>query len=298
MPEPIKITFLGTGAAIPSLRRHASAILLQYGPDYILFDCGEGTQLRLEKARVSPMKIDKVFITHWHADHFAGLLPLIETLHLSRRKEPLIVYGPEATRFIDALVELSYWGIGFEVSPYDCGEEEIEKIFGNENYDIYSIRVLHSVPAVAYCLKEKDTWNIDVKKAKKIGLYGKKLRKIKEDGKIKVGKKIVKINQIAKKRLGKKIVYSGDTEISKSLFQFAKGADLLIHDATFAESIEERPHASALDVAKMAKRYEIKKLILTHLSRRYKDPKEVLKTAKTAFKNVVVAEDLMRITLK
>lgn len=298
MPEPIKITFLGTGAAIPSLRRHPAAILLQYGPDYMLFDCGEGTQLRLEKTRVSPMKIDKIFITHWHADHFAGLLPLIETLHLSRRKEPLHVYAPEATRFVDALFELSYWGIGFPISPSDCSEDGLEKIFENDDYEIYSINVIHSVPSVAYCFKEKDTWNIHVKKAEKFGLKGRQMKKIKKDGKIKIGNKTIKIEDIAKKRTGKKIVYSGDTEISEKMFKLAEGADLLIHDATFAEAIEERPHSSAADVAKMAKKYKIKKLILTHLSRRYRDPNEVLEIAKKYFKNVEVAEDLMKITLK
>ena len=299
MPEPIKIIFLGTGAAIPSLKRHPAAILLQYGPDYMLFDCGEGTQLRLQKARVSPMKIDKIFITHWHADHFAGLLPMIETLHLSRRREPLHIYGPDATRFVDALYSLSYWGIGFPASPYECDEsEETEKIFENDDYEIHSIRTIHSVPSVGYYFKEKDTWNINVKKAEKFGLRGRQLKKIKKDGKLKVGSKTVKIEDIAKIRIGKKIVYSGDTEISKLLFEMAEEADILIHDATFAEAVEERPHSSAADVAKMAKKYKIKKLILTHLSRRYREPDEVLQSAKKYFKNVIVAEDLMKIVLK
>lgn len=298
MPEPIKITFLGTGAAVPSLRRHHPAIILQYGADYLLFDCGEGTQLRFQKARISPLKIDRIFITHWHADHFAGLLPMIETLHLSRKKEHLEIYGPEATRFIDALIELSYWGIGFELVPIDCGEEEVEKIFENENYEIYAVRVIHSVPSVGYCFKERDTWNIDVKKAKKYGLEGKQLKKIKKDGEIKIGKKTIKLEQIANKRVGKKIVYSGDTEICKELFEIAEGADLLIHDATFVEDSEEKPHSSASDVAKMAKKYKIKKLILTHISRRYRNPKEILDIAKKHFKDVIIAKDLMKITVK
>lgn len=181
MPEPINITFLGTGAAIPSLSRRHPAILLQYKGDYILFDCGEGTQLQLQKARISPMRISKIFITHWHADHFAGLLPLIESLHLSRRKNPLDVYGPEASRFIDSIVEMSYWGIGFDVNAHDTDEEKkVEKLFENEEFEIYAIKVMHSVPAVGYCLKEKEKWNIDVKKAKKFGLSGIKLGEIKE----------------------------------------------------------------------------------------------------------------------
>ncbi|MFH1474058.1 MAG: ribonuclease Z [Candidatus Aenigmatarchaeota archaeon] len=299
MPEPINITFLGTGAAIPNLKRHPAAILLQYGSDYMLFDCGEGTQLQMEKVRISPMKIKNVFISHWHADHFAGLLPLIETLHLSRRDKPLEVYGPEASRFIDGLIELSYWGIGFRLIPKDCGEKDIEKIFESELYDIYSIRVKHSVPAVGYCFQEKDHWNIDVKKAEKFGLSGRKLRTIKEEGKIKVDDKIVKLEDIAIKKTGRKIVYSGDTEICKTLLEFSENADILIHDGTFVEIPEEgRPHASAVEVAKMAKKYKVKKLILTHLSRRYRSNKEVLDAVKPIFDNVIVAKDTMKITLK
>ena len=300
MPEPINITFLGTGAAIPSLKRRHASILFHYGPDYFLFDCGEGTQIQMEKAKVSPMKLSKIFITHWHADHFSGILPMIESLHLSRRKEPLEVYGPEASRFIDALIELSYWGIGFEVKSIDTNEEKtIEKIFDSKKYEIYSIRVEHSVPTVGYCFKERDHWNIDVKKAKRYGLEKQQLKIIKEKGKIKVGKKIVELKQIAKKKEGRKIVYSGDTVPCKQLFEMARGADLLIHDGTFVElpSIE-RPHSSAIEVAKLAKKYKVKKLVLTHLSRRYKTNKEVLDAVKPIFKNVVIAEDLMKITLK
>jgi ribonuclease Z len=300
MPEPINITFLGTGAAIPTLKRRHAAILFQYGGDYFLFDCGEGTQLQMEKAKVSPMKLSKILITHWHADHFAGILPMIESLHLSRRDHPLEVYGPEASRFIDALIELSYWGIGFEIKAKDVStEKDVEKIFENSKYELYSIRVNHSVPAVGYCFKEKDHWNIDVKKAKKYGLKGKQLKKIKEKGKIEIGNKTIKLEQIAKKRDGRKIVYSGDTAPCKQLFEMAKGADMLIHDSTFIELPDvERPHSSATDVARLAKKYKVKKLVLTHLSRRYRTNKEVLDSVKPIFKNVIVAEDLMKITLK
>jgi ribonuclease Z len=300
MPEPINITFLGTGAAVPTLKRRHAAILFQYGGDYFLFDCGEGTQLQLEKIKTSPMRLSKIFITHWHADHFSGLLPMIESLHLSRRTEPLEVYGPEASRFMDAIIELSYWGIGFGIKTKDVNEDDVvEKLVDNERYEIYSIRVSHSVPTVGYCFKEKDHWSIDVKKAKKYGLEGKQLRVIKNEGKIKVGKKVVKIGQIATKKEGRKIVYSGDTIPCKQLFEMAREADLLIHDGTFIELPDlERPHSSAIEVARLAKKYKVKKLVLTHISRRYKNGKEVLDAVKPIFKNVIVAEDLMKITLK
>lgn len=299
MPEPIKITFLGTGAAIPSLRRRPAAILLHYGSDYFLMDCGEGTQIQMQKARISPMKLNAILITHWHADHFAGILPLIETLHLSRRREPLEVYGPEASRFIDSLVEMSYWGIGFRVIPKNCGEEKIEKLIETDTYEIYAIKVKHSVPAVGYCFKEKDHWSIDMKRAEKFGLEGKIIREIKEKGKVKIAGKTVKLEDVADKKIGRKIVYSGDTEICKTLLDFSKEADILIHDGTFVEVPDEnRPHASAVEIAKMAKKYKVKQLIITHISRRYMNEKEVYDAVKKIFKDVVIAKDMMKITLK
>lgn len=298
MPEPINITFLGTGAAIPSLKRRHPAILLQYEGDYLLFDCGEGTQLQMVKARVSPMKISRIFISHWHADHFSGLLPLIETLHLSRRKEPLEIFGPEASFFVDTLTELSYWGIGFKLNTKDCGEKDFEKLVETDTYEVYSIKVKHTVPAVGYLFKEKDRWNIDVNLAKKFGLEGKQLKIIKEKGSIKVGNKIIKLSQIARKKEGRKIVYSGDTLAYEKLFQIAENADILIHDGTFVEPEESRAHSSIQDVAKLAKKYGVKKLILTHFSRRYKKDKELIDAVKPIFKNAIIAEDLMKITLK
>ena len=138
-----------------------------------------------------------------------------------------------------------------------------------------------------------------MKKAKKYGLEGKQLKVLKEKGNITAGKKTVKISQVAKKRAGRKIVYSGDTVPCKDLFEMARGADVLIHDGTFVELPEEnRPHSSVVEVARLAKKYGVKKLVLTHLSRRYKTNKEVLDAAKPIFKDSVVAEDLMRITLK
>lgn len=295
MPQPIEITFLGTGAAVPSVRRNHSAVLLHYAGEYMLFDCGEGTQLQLQKAKVSPLKISKIFITHWHADHFAGLLPLIETLHLEKRKEPLEVYGPDASRFVDAITELSYWGIGFDIISKDV--EPGEKIFENELFEVSTVKTIHSIPSVGYCFKEKDHIHIEMKKANKFGLVGSNLKEIKENGKIKLGNKIIKLEDVSKVTSGRRIIYSGDTMISKDLFKVANGIDVLIHDGTHLEEEEFKSHASAKDVARWAKKSKVKKLILTHFSRRYKTSKEILNPVKKIFKNTIIAEDLMKVRI-
>lgn len=294
---PIEIVFLGTGSGVPTLQRSQPAILLGYSGEYMLFDCGESCQLALQKAKVSPMKIKRIFISHWHADHFSGMLPLIETMHLFGRKEKLEVYGPEASKFIDSLLELSYLGFGFEIEAKDTNTEEKEKLFSGNEYEIFSIPVKHSVPSVGYLFKERDSWNIIMGKAKKFGISGHTLQEIKEKEKIKFKGKIIRIEDVAKLRAGRKIIYSGDTEPCEHLFK--EKPDLLMHDGTFIEEndIKIYSHSSAQEVAKLAKKYKIKKLVLTHLSRRYKTEKPLLNAVKPIFRNVIVAKDGMKIIM-
>ncbi|HLC51053.1 MAG TPA: ribonuclease Z [archaeon] len=298
MPEKIEIFFLGTTAGIPSPERGQAAVLMRYGGDTFLFDCGENAQVQMERCGVSPLKIKSIFISHWHADHFAGLLPLIETLHMMKRTEPLEIYGPEAERFVDALMELSYWGVGFKLTAKGCGEKEIEKIVDSSRYEIFAIKTKHNVPSCGYGLKEKDHWKINPRLAKRHGLSNKQMGEIKKEGKIRIGNRTIKLEDVAYLRKGRKVVYSGDTLIQKSLFEFSKDADLLIHDSTFAVPMEKRYHSSSAEVAKMAKKYKINKLILTHISRRNPKDSEILKPAKKYFKNCTVAKDLMRVVLE
>ncbi len=297
MPAPIELVFLGTGSGVSSLKRHHPSILLHIEGDYMLFDCGEAAQLALQEANVSPVRIKRIFITHWHADHFGGLLPLIETLHLMNRKIPLEIYGPDASQFVDALIDLSYWGIGFEIIAKDVSVDRKEKIV-SDNYKIFSIPVKHSVPAVGYLFQENDHWKINMRKAKKYGLQGQILQQIKKQGKIRIKGRVVRLQDIAGLSKGRKIIYSGDTLPCKELFEEAKDA-VLIHDSTFIEKEEvgTKIHSSAVEIAKLSKRYGVKKLILTHFSRRYQSSKEILSAVKPIFSKVTVAEDMMKIII-
>lgn len=294
---PIEITFLGTGSGVPTLQRSQPAILLNYGGEYVLFDCGEGCQLGLQKAKVSPMKIKRICISHWHADHFAGLLPLIETMHLFGRTEKLEVCGPEASRFIDSLLELSYLGFGFEIAAKDASTEEKGKIFSGTDYDIFSTPAKHSVPAVGYIFAEKDRWNIIMGRARKLGLKGHILQEIKEKSKARFGNRTIHIGDVARLTAGRKIIYSGDTEPCENLF--AEKPDLLIHDGTFVEEddIDIYSHSAAEEVARLAKKHGIKKLVLTHLSRRYKTEKPLLDAVRPIFRGAAVAKDGMKIVI-
>ncbi len=302
----LDITFLGTVSGIPDKKRGHPAIVFEYSSetkDTLLFDCGEGTQKRLMKTGISFMKINKIFISHWHADHFAGLLPLLATMNLEKRQSELKIFAPEAERFVSNILDLGYFGTRFPVTAIDVPfeGEEITKIDEGEDYEILSIPVLHTVPAVAYCFKEKDRYSVDLEKLKEMGLNrGFWLKKLKKDGEAEVKGKKVKIEQVSNVKPGLKVVYTGDTLPCDNVIKISQNADLLIHDATFldADDAKGKNHATVKDAAESAKKANVKELVLTHFSRRYTDTKEQEEEAKKVFENTKVAHDYMKLKLK
>jgi ribonuclease Z len=300
----IEITFLGTVSGIPSKERNHPAIVLEYygeEKETLLFDCGEGTQKQLMLSNISFMKIDRIFISHWHADHFAGLIGLIQTMNLEKRTKELKIIGPEAEKFVSDIIDLGYFGLRFPVRAVNVPFEgsEITLVDEGEEHQVFSIPVLHTVPTVAFCFKEKDRWNIDTKKLKELGLKrGFWLKKLKKFNKAEYKGKEVTIEEVAKCKPGLKVVYSGDTKPCENIVKISKGADLLIHDGTFLEEEEGRAHADVKQAAKVAEKAKVKQLILTHISRRYTDPKEIETEARKNFKNTKIAFDGMKIKLK
>jgi ribonuclease Z len=300
----IEITFLGTVSGIPSKNRNHPAIILEYfgeGKDTLLFDCGEGTQKQLMLSGISFMDINKIFISHWHADHFAGLIPLIQTMNLEKRTKELKIFGPEAERFVSDIIDLGYFGLRFPVEAINIPFEgdEITLVDETEDYQLFSIPVYHTVPTVAYCFKEKDRWSIDTKKLKQLDLKrGVWLKKLKKFGKAEFKGREIKIQQVANCKSGLKVVYSGDTRPCENIVKISKNADLLIHDGTFLEEEEGKAHADVKQAAKIAEKAGVEQLILTHISRRYTEPKELETEAKKVFSNSKVAFDFMKVKLK
>ena len=297
----LEIVFLGTGSGIPTKRRNHSAIWLRYEGEHMLWDCGEGTQRQLLNAGTNFMKIDRIFITHWHADHWAGLIGLIQTMNLEKRRRTLHIYGPEAERFVSDILDMDYWGPRFRIVPETLPAEgdEITTILKTRDFQILSTPVNHTVPAVAYCFREKDRVNVNLKKAGRFGLgQGPLIGKLKARGEIEYKGQVVRLEDVSDVSPGLKVVYSGDTKPCRTLEKISQDADVLIHDATFVEEKENRMHAGAKEAAQIAKKANVKKLVLTHFSRRYQDTRTLQERAEKIFKNTVVAEDFMRLNLR
>ncbi len=299
----IEVTFLGTTAGIPTKHRSHAAIYVTYKSmteSSVLWDCGEGTQRQIFSSGLNFMRLDNIFITHWHADHFAGLLGILETMGLEKRKKKLVVYGPEAEKFFNTLVELGYSTKSFPVEARNVEYEgnEIETLLETDEYSIVSIPVKHGIPAVAYALVEKDRIRIDKKKAKALGLpdKGPIFKKLKSGGTAEFRGKIIKLEDVSFTEKGKKVVYSGDTVPCANIIKLAKDADLLIHDSTYFEDMERR-HATMDDVVKIAEKANVKKVVLTHISRRYQNIQE-LKDKIKDYHNFDIAKDFMTVVVE
>lgn len=298
----IEIVFLGTGSGPPMPKRNHASIYFRYDKDRFLFDCGEGTQRQIIIAGLNFMRVSRIYISHWHADHWIGLIGLLYTMNLEGRKEPLYVYGPEAERFISDALDMDYWGSGFRIIPVSVPYEgnKVQMVHETEDYEILSIPVKHTVPSVAYAFLEKDRKNVDIRKAeKKFGLkQGPLVGKLKKKGEVDFKGKKIRIEDVMVVKKGMKVVYSGDTEPCGNMVKISKYADLLIHDATFVEKVENRMHSGAKEAAEVAKKAGVKNLVLTHFSRRYQSVKELEEEARKVFPDTKAAKDFMKVDLK
>ena len=300
----IEVTFLGTTAGVPTPHRNHASLYIRYQSENefcFLFDCGEGTQRQIFASGLNFMRINEIFISHWHADHFAGLLGLMETMNLEKRTKPLIIYGPEADRFVDTLLDLGYASKKYDVvaRPVPFEGTEITKLMETDEFYICSIPAKHGIPAVAYAFVEKDRVKIDKNKAEKLGLpeKGPIFKKIKQQGRAEFHGKTINIDDIAIVEKGKKFVYSGDTMPCKNVIKLSEGADLLAHDSTFFEDDLDTRHANVDEVLKLAEEANVKQLILTHISRRYQNAEEMKDKIKDHH-NVKIAKDFMKVVIK
>ncbi len=303
----IKIVFLGTSSGVPTRERNLPSVFLMFERERILFDCGEGTQRQLMSEKLKFMKINRIFISHWHADHFAGLPGLVQTMSLENRREPLYIYGPRrSAEFVERLLGVGYFARSFQVVAKDVDQGDQIKCDG---FRIIPFRVEHRVPALGFVLKEDDKMRADMEKAAKFGLKtGPKIGALKAGKSVAINGKTVKPEDVIVTEPGKKVVYTGDTKYDENIVKFAKDADLLIADSTFGEEFTERAgdfrHSTANDAAEAAKKANVKQLVLTHISRRYQDsegciPAKTLEdSARKVFKNTILARDFLEIEVK
>lgn len=283
----MRIIFLGTSSGTPSRERNvASVALLLDDGSLLLFDCGEGTQHRLQVAPVKSGAIDGIFLSHLHGDHVYGLPGLLATLGMNGRTRPLDVIGPEGTReYVDAVLRTSFHNPAFEVRvsapPYR-----------GENYTVTAAALEHSVPCLGYLFVEDDRpGRFDVRKARALGfepgpVYSELIRA--KDARV-----------LGPSRPGRRIAYCTDTRPCAASVSLARGADVLIHESTYGAELSaeahERFHSTAVDAARVAAEAGVGRLLLTHFSARYGDVTPLVEQARGVFPATAAAADLMEV---
>jgi len=300
----IHVIFLGTSGAIPTEKRNLPATLIKRGTELFLFDCGEGAQRQMIRAKVGFHKRMKVFLSHLHGDHVLGLPGLLQTMALMDRKAKIEVYAPEGVKhFLESVKDSLQFGLTFPVEIHEILEPGI--ICSESEYVVEAVWANHVMPTLAYALVEKPRpGKFYPEKARALGVpEGVLLSKLQHGETVTLSDgKAVKPEEVSgPMRRGRKIVYTGDTRPFKGFAKFAKDADLLIHEATFDDELSEKAsedgHSTPGQAALQAKQAKAKMLVLTHLSARYADAALLLEHAKKVFGNVVVAEDFMELEL-
>jgi ribonuclease Z len=299
----LSLTFLGTSAGIPSVERSLPSVALKYKRWILLFDCGEGTQRQMMKARIGFSKPMKIFITHLHGDHCFGLLGLLQTMNLLGRERELEIYGPAGLKgFLESAMDYSLAGLRF---PLEVREISSGSTVKGESFKVKAKLAMHSIPNLAYRFEEdKRPGKFHVEKALRLGIpKGPLWHRLQHGRKVKLpdGREIKPSQVVDPPKPGVKIVYSGDTKPCRAVLELARGADLLIHECTFDDSLAERAeaeyHSTPRGASTLALKAGIKQLILTHLSTRYRDDEALLEQARKNFPKTLVARDLMKLEL-
>ena len=251
----LSVTFLGTSAARPTVERNVSAMALVREGETLLFECGEGTQRQMMRYGVS-FALSEIFFTHFHADHFLGVIGLMRTLGLQARAEPMRLYGPKgAKKLLTQALQLGVERVPFEVEIIEVKAGEVVEVGGGAGRDGYAIHAFateHGGGSVGYALKEHERrGRFDVDKARAAGipegpLWGRLSKG--ETVELPDGRKVGPEGIVGANRPGRLVVFTGDTRPCAGVVDAAQGADLLIHEATFGE--EEKERAKETVVAK------------------------------------------------
>ena len=294
----LSIRFLGTSASRPTTERNVTALTMIREGETLLFDCGEGTQRQMMRYGTSFALAD-IFFTHMHADHMLGVIGLFRTLSLQGRTEPMRLWGPRGSAAL--LKQAIALGSDKQSFPLEINEVTPETPIARKGYSIVPYTVDHKDKlALGYALVEDirlGRFNPD--KARALGIpEGPAWGRIHKGQSVTLddGRVIEPSELVGPTRAGRKVVFTGDSRPAVSTIQIAEGADLLIHEATFADDEEPRAretgHATAREAAQVAAQAGVKQLVLTHLSARYSiNASELLQQAKEVFPETVVARD-------
>ncbi len=293
-----EVTILGSGSAVPTLRRNPTAQVVNCNEHFFLIDCAEGTQMQMRRFEIGLQSIDNILISHLHGDHYLGLPGYLQTLHLLGRTRKITVFGPEPLgKLITDQFTITNSTPRYPIE-FIVVEHQHAKIFENKVVEIWSIPLKHKIATTGFLFREKEKLrNVipSMLKEYKIPVYWIQRIKegedfVKEDGTVVPNREIT-----LDPPSPKSFAFCSDTAYNEKIVPLIKNVDLLYHEASFLENLRDRAletqHSTAEDAANIAKMAGAKKLVLGHFSARYKDAEEFIAQAKPLFDNVITAED-------
>ncbi|MGH9458107.1 MAG: ribonuclease Z [Thermoanaerobaculia bacterium] len=302
--DQIAVVPLGISAGTPTRDRHVSSTAVVLDGRVVLFDCGEGTQYQLMRAPFRWSGLELVCVTHLHGDHVYGLPGLLGTMTLHGREEPLTVCGPPGLRaYLEGVFETTRLRRAYPLEIVEVGEGFS---LPRDGYAVRAARLEHSVPTFAFLLVEDDRpGRFDVAAARALGvpdgpLFGR--LQAGEDIDLLDGKRVAAAGVTGAPRPGRRIAYCLDTRPCDAAVELARGASILIHEATYGEDLRDeaaaRAHSTAAEAAEVAKRAGAARLLLTHFSPRYTEPEILAAEARRIFTMTDAARELQPVPLR
>ena len=270
----LRFTFLGTSAAQPTIHRNLSGLAVKADADLLLFDCGEGSQRQMIRYGTG-FSVNAVFFTHFHADHYLGIIGFLRTLGMMGREEKLVLHGPApAKRLLNQAVHLGVDQLGFPLEIVEVKDGDVVKRNG---YSVRAVGVQHRINALGFALEEETrAGRFNLEQARALGV-----REGPDFGRLQRGESVVALDGkpvqpsdvMGPSRPGRKLVLSGDTRPCEAMVEAARNADILVHESTFSDDDQARAletrHSTAREAGRVAHQAGARRLILTHLSSRY-----------------------------
>jgi len=292
-----EVTILGSSSATPVYNRNPTAQLLNCNEKFYLIDCGEGTQQQLIRYGFKASKIDYVFISHLHGDHYFGLIGLLSSLHLNGRVKPLKIFGPAALQeILDLQFRHSETVIRYPIEFVITEALHTKQIFENTDLIVETVVLNHRIPCTGFKFKQKKRLRkllVEKLEAEGINIEYYPLLKRGVDLNLPNGRVLLNSEYTIDSDRPKSYAYCSDTLMDERYFDSIKGCDLLYHEATFLHEMLERAnqthHTTALQAAEVAKITNASKLLIGHFSSRYKTLQGLLDEARSVFEETELA---------
>jgi len=293
----IAVTILGNNSAVPSHNRHPSAQVLQSGEHHFLIDCGEGTQMQMNLYKIKKSRINQIFISHLHGDHYFGLIGLLNSLALNNRLNDLHIYAPEKLKSI-IQIQMDIAGSGLPFQLYFHALEKEDILFEDKKFSVECFRVNHRIECWGFLFREKKNPRKiivdEVKKYKVPKSFYENLHRGEDF--------LNEENQVIKNELltiasepRKSYAYCADTAFYEPIIEKIKGVDLVYHESTYLADLEkkalDRFHSTSKQAATIAKKAGVKKLLLGHFSSMYDTLEKFIEEASEIFPNTEIAEE-------